>query len=458
MLVILRRPHGMFFWVAFSGSVVLLTSITDSRPAKDAASRILYVAANGFDSNDGSASNPWLTLQKAANSVRPGDTVRVQAGNYRGFNIVVNGTSSAPITFKAEKGAVIDTGMTWGGITFGINASGRSYNIIDGFTVQPARGEPNWLCGIRMGGIPPGGAVPQWATGNTIRNCTVTMRAPAVGSSSRNYDQMPLFSSWQDGILVEKCIASGGWDSGIYVSNSAKNYIVRGNTVFNCGGNGIHNNGDASQGRPGINTNALIESNIVHDVGFGMGGQAISCDGLQKSIIRNNLIYRAYVKGISLYVANAAGPSINNKIVNNTVIVGVNTSRSVVYVPMRIPGGNNGNVLYNNIFLNAIAGQFAYDVESDATIDYNVISNPPQHGLSLALWQAMTGGGYGHDIHSVAATPAQVFVNPSGNDYHLKSGSPAIDAGTPTHAPSTDIKGTARPQGAGYDMGAYEHN
>jgi predicted outer membrane repeat protein len=38
----------------------------------------------------------------------------------------------------------------------------------------------------------------------------------------------------------------------------------------------------------------------------------------------------------------------------------------------------------------------------------------------------------------------------------LKTGSPAIDAGTPTGAPSTDQRGITRPQNALYDIGAYE--
>jgi hypothetical protein len=41
-------------------------------------------------------------------------------------------------------------------------------------------------------------------------------------------------------------------------------------------------------------------------------------------------------------------------------------------------------------------------------------------------------------------------------DYHLTAGSPSIDAGTSDDAPGTDIEGTTRPQGNGYDMGAYE--
>ncbi len=41
-------------------------------------------------------------------------------------------------------------------------------------------------------------------------------------------------------------------------------------------------------------------------------------------------------------------------------------------------------------------------------------------------------------------------------DYHLQPGSPAIDAGTATEAPAADLEGTPRPQGTGFDMGAYE--
>lgn len=50
-----------------------------------------------------------------------------------------------------------------------------------------------------------------------------------------------------------------------------------------------------------------------------------------------------------------------------------------------------------------------------------------------------------------------LFVNPAGGDYSLLAGSPCIDAGGIEGAPETDLLGVARPQGAGYDMGAYEY-
>src|SRR5262249_36925836 len=127
------------------------------------------------------------------------------------------------------------------------------------------------------------------------------------------------------------------------------------------------NNGDASKGGPGINTNAVIEDNIIHDVGFGIGGQAISGDGLQNSVIRNNLIYNAASKGISLYAVNAAAGSKNNLVVDNTVLSNGSA--------MRLVDDSAGNTLLNNIFISVNGGSIDMN-SSDAagmTSDYNVL-------------------------------------------------------------------------------------
>jgi hypothetical protein len=72
--------------------------------------------------------------------------------------------------------------------------------------------------------------------------------------------------------------------------------------------------------------------------------------------------------------------------------------------------------------------------------DYNLFS-----GVSIT-----TTGGITHGGHSLSGNP--MFGNPSGGDYHLGSGSAAIDAGVEAGV-AYDFEGDPRPLGAGFDIG-----
>ena len=65
---------------------------------------------------------------------------------------------------------------------------------------------------------------------------------------------------------------------------------------------------------------------------------------------------------------------------------------------------------------------------------------------------------YGQDAQSFLTTESELFVDPRlpNGDYHLKEGSPAVDAGTAAGAPATDMDGDPRPSGEGVDVGADE--
>jgi hypothetical protein len=71
-------------------------------------------------------------------------------------------------------------------------------------------------------------------------------------------------------------------------------------------------------------------------------------------------------------------------------------------------------------------------------------------------------GNAGGDYDGTSAATGEIsadplFLNAALDDYHLRDGSPAIDAGAEAAGTvDDDLHGTSRPAGTGWDMGCYE--
>ena len=65
------------------------------------AGNVYHVNASiGNDANPGGETSPWRTIQKAANTMSPGDTVIVHAGTYNDrVNITKSGNSGSLINW-----------------------------------------------------------------------------------------------------------------------------------------------------------------------------------------------------------------------------------------------------------------------------------------------------------------------------------------------------------------------
>jgi len=83
--------------------VIILAGLSSACLAKD-----YYVATDGSDSHSGSKTEPWRTIQHAADTLQPGDTVYIRGGVYRECVQPGRGGTSEDkrIAFKAYPGEI----------------------------------------------------------------------------------------------------------------------------------------------------------------------------------------------------------------------------------------------------------------------------------------------------------------------------------------------------------------
>ncbi|MER7577642.1 right-handed parallel beta-helix repeat-containing protein [Streptomyces sp. NPDC126514] len=430
---------------ALSAAAAVVVASVVAAPTAQAAGRAFYVSAvTGSDSNTGlSATQPFKTIQKAADQTLPGDTVLIMNGTYGDLTregvlqITRSGAPGKPITYRPLPGhdPVIAPVTGWNGIVL----VGASYINLTGLSV---RGDSDNLTleDAEVGSKPNGPAF------NT--NCIFIRKDKASGRTSHHVKirnnhvwDCPgsgIGSDSADHLLIEKNrVHSTSWyttfaTSGISVlhpvdvdkSKSTK-IIIRGNVVHdnetkvkwsNCGcysdGNGIivddtlhlQDKGTPYQGR------ILVENNVSFDNG-GSGIHAFSSSRVD--IRHNTAYYNSRSSRMESYGNIFALKSKDVRILNN-----------VSYVRP----GEKTNTTDRNV---------------DVTYDYNIYYG----GLAP---EAM-------GPHDVITDPK--LVNPGTSpdaDFRLQESSPAVDTGTRTDT-SVDHEGTSRPQGSGWDRGAYEY-
>jgi parallel beta-helix repeat protein len=198
---------------------------------------------------------------------------------------------------------------------------------------------------------------------------------------------------------------------------------------------------------------ALIDGCDIHHVAS-LAVHIYSSHGTPTgNIVRNNRIHDL----TSSYFFGAADARIGgilvsgtaNKIYNN-VIYGIN---------FPYQGGNAGISVYtgsgHEIYNNTIASNTTDGIVLGPAVSNAQVRNNIAYGNSGNPF--VNGGSSTVESNNLFGVDPS-FVNASANDFQLRNGSRAVDAGVRLSLVTTDIVGTGRPQGASSDIGAFEYN
>lgn len=173
-------------------------------------------------------------------------------------------------------------------------------------------------------------------------------------------------------------------------------------------------------------------------------GSAIYTELSPTTLVSSNYIYSNFAEG------GAGSVMGDNNILHNSGTI----INCLVYANMGNGAYNTGTIINCTFFKNNGLG-----IENDGSVINCIIWENPEGDIKnnnkvhFSCYREATG-----ELGNIAKEP--LFINTSGeiNTWNLRISpeSPCVDGGTSDGAPVSDMAGISRPQGEGFDMGAYE--
>jgi Right handed beta helix region len=476
-----------------------------------------YVSTTGDDSNPGTQSASWRTVQHAADTARAGSTVNVRAGMYEELvSINESGNSrDGYITFRSypKETAILDaTRFIPNGRSAILTIHNRSYVRIEGFEIRNYRTAEHRLTPLGISVTGAGSHIELLK--NNVHHIEQTFNgrdAPGRGGNGFGIAvygtdaNSPITDLTIDGNEVhhlktgssESLVVNGNVTNfrithnvvhdnnniGIDVIgfertapdpavDQARDGLVSGNLVYNITSRGNPAYGD-DQSSDGVyvdgGTRVLIEQNVIHDVDFGIELASEHQNRATSYITaRNNLIFHCNTAGVSIGGYDPKrGRTDHSTVVNNTLYE--NDTAGTGSGEFQMQWNMADDIFENNI---VYAGPRCLITVNKSQIDNN---HPPvivdhnlyycDSGAKTSKWVESPDNVTGfdkyvqstaNDTHSRFSDPR--FVDPAKMDFHLRSDSPAIAAGSNAAQPAgeLDLDGSPRVKSGKIDIGCYQ--
>jgi len=371
-----------------------------------------YVSPGGHDGNPGTEAEPIQSFRRAAQLAQPGDTVIFEDGVYneQGMTVMMNsGTKEKPIVYKARNThkAIIEYPASLSESSK-IQITGKEYITIQGFEImqeKPASSESNR------------------ALQDVMIRCSGSNNISIINNKISGVYEDLIKVAGSNGILIDGNILSDSAHEGLDFVNVSDS-IVRNNEVSEVGRMALFAKGGSRSIE--FYNNYIHNKNMPLDYALALGGSTDNVSTWDSSgyeaynlVAWNNVII-SETPGIIKTAMTFMGAK--DCALYNNIVVGAETGVSFRDIDGKSAGwtwnpSTDNPVVKNNIIMNCTVN--AYNVDSADGAVNNIVSD-----YNLFYGNA---GTVPTEVHSVYADP--MFVNEL-LDWHLKDGSPAIDAGT----------------------------
>jgi hypothetical protein len=431
-----------------------------------------YVSTSGSDSGPGSRESPWRTPGYAAGKLAPGDTLVILGGTYVLHSdeealSPADGSPGHRITIRGEEGNRP--------VLAGRDNLNRAVNLSSCLTLENLEITSDDGAEFRD-------AISQVdrKVSDILLKDLYIHRIDEFGVDIGDVDRLEIrncvISYTGFGSIGGPAAASSGW-SRVVIDHCHLSY----NGHYYRGGPGPspYDRPDGFGIEPGVGPVEIRYTTAEHNRGDGLDSKAAgtyihhcivannSCDGIKlwagNSLVENCLIYGTGdgIGGSSPWAGLVIDSQRENdafEVVN--VTIHDNPARQAYPLYMGYGQGAAFSVLFRNCIVAGGYGAAYFGPRVAARIDHCLFDRPDDPVQVEANGRSYTcaeieGGLLG--TGNLCRPP--LFRLPAWGlpgDYHLLPGSPAIDSGTAEKAPGSDLDDIPRPQGGGFDIGAYE--
>lgn len=415
---------------ADGGTIIYLPVISNpgsgsSKPAPtNPTGNVFYVTTGGSSSGNGSMDRPWSLSHALSHpsAVKPGDTIFVRQGTYKGtYTAKIKGSSDKPIWVRAYPGERVTIDAANDGDK-GLYIADSWYANYMGFEIRNSKLNRN--TSDRPGGGD-GAAIHSNYNSHHIKFINMIVHdVPAMGFA--------FWSANRDSEIYGSLVYYNGgnqYEHGIYTQNKDGYKRLVDNIIFNNSSHGIHAYGSGSAYLDGFH----IEGNTVFGNGsigyisgkgtYGKPQRNILVGGgrsAKNPVVTNNYTYYPGSEGTSLNLGYNAGSS-NAKVTNNFLIGG-----KVVF------GGTNSGVTMtgNTVYASSLEGlsQSKYSnnkwLSSRPTSGTNIFVRPNQYeagraNITIYNWgKASNVFVSASDLASLGLTPGTRYELHNAQDFY----------------------------------------